>query len=108
MVPRLAPSIAAMTWRVALAICVAPGFVPDLRLRADEVRPGATVRVAVLAYGDKLEETQRVEHALGELRAAAAIAEPFEVARGTYADVLHWLDTGAVDLAIVTPAVFAK
>ncbi len=49
-----------------------------------------------------------VERALAQLRAGAGISERFEVARGTYADVLHWLESGVVDLAIVSPALLAK
>src|SRR5207253_1356498 len=34
--------------------------------------------------------------------------EPIAVARGTYADIWHWLETGAVDLAVVSPALLGK
>jgi predicted acylesterase/phospholipase RssA len=32
----------------------------------------------------------------------------FELAAGTYGDVLHWLERGFVDLALLTPGVFAE
>jgi predicted acylesterase/phospholipase RssA/ABC-type phosphate/phosphonate transport system substrate-binding protein len=108
MTSRLGPSIAGTIRRVTLACCVALVAVSGPRLLADDTPAADSIRVAVLAYEDRLEEIQRVEHALIALRAAAAIEEPFRVARGTYADVLHWLDTGAVDLAIVTPAILGK
>ena len=69
---------------------------------------GRRIRIAVLAYENKVREMDLLEQALGELRAVAGIKERFQVARGTYADVLHWLDTGAVDLAVVSPAILGK
>jgi predicted acylesterase/phospholipase RssA/ABC-type phosphate/phosphonate transport system substrate-binding protein len=89
-----------------LVVVLAAG--PGYRLCADDIRPGDPVRIAVLAYEDKVREMRLIEQALGELRAAAQIKEPFQVARGTYADVQHWLDTGAVDLAVVSPAIIGK
>ena len=35
-------------------------------------------------------------------------AGPLRVAHGTYGDVLHWLQTGAVDMAVVSPAILGK
>ena len=100
--------IAATLRRVLLAGVVALAAAPGHRVLAGETPPGETVRIAVLAYQNKAREMDLLEQALGELRAAAEIKEPFQVARGTYADVLHWLDTGAVDLAVVSPAILGK
>jgi predicted acylesterase/phospholipase RssA/ABC-type phosphate/phosphonate transport system substrate-binding protein len=75
---------------------------------ADEAQPGGALRIAVLAYQDTGEGLSSVERALIGLRADAGIPEPFAVARGTYADLLHWLETGAVDLAVVSPALLGK
>ena len=105
---RLGPSLAETIRRVFVASLVALASAPGHRLLADDARPGDTLRIAVLAYEDKVREMHLIEQALGELRAAAEIKEPFQVARGTYADVLHWLDTGAVDLAVVSPAILGK
>jgi predicted acylesterase/phospholipase RssA/ABC-type phosphate/phosphonate transport system substrate-binding protein len=102
------PSMRGMALRALFASLVALVAAPSVDLRAEEARAGDSVRIAVLAYQDKREEMQLIEQALGSLRSAAAIAEPFQVARGTYADVLHWLETGAVDMAVVTPAIFAR
>jgi predicted acylesterase/phospholipase RssA/ABC-type phosphate/phosphonate transport system substrate-binding protein len=82
--------------------------VPGRRIPADEPRQEGAVRVAVVAYQDADMAVRSVERALAKLRADAGLDEPFEVARGTYADVLHWLETGMVDLAVVSPALLAK
>ncbi len=107
-VERLGPSIARTIRRVFIVSLVALAAAPGPRLRAGDARSGETLRIGVLAYEDRVREMHLIEQALGELRAAAEIKEPFQLARGTYADVLHWLDTGAVDLAVVTPAILGK
>src|SRR5262249_12820369 len=76
---------------------------------ADEAQPaGAALRIAVVAYQDAARRLGGVEPALFALRTAAGLKEPLAVARGTYADLLHWLETGAVDLAVVSPALLGK
>jgi predicted acylesterase/phospholipase RssA len=45
---------------------------------------------------------------LQSLLSRAGIKGPLRVAYGTYDDVLHWLRTGAVDMAVVTPAVLSQ
>jgi len=107
-VERLGPSIARTIGRVFVAILVVRTATPGHQLRADDARLGQPLRIAVLAYEDRIREMHLIEQSLGELRAAAEVEEPFQLARGTYADVLHWLDTGAVDLAVVTPAILGK
>ena len=49
-----------------------------------------------------------LEEALSGLRAGAKIDVPFRVTHGTYADILHWLATGAVDMAVVSPVILAR
>ena len=62
------------------------------RVAADEARPADHLRIAILAYQDAEEGLRSVERALIGLRADAGISQPFTVARGTYADLWHWLE----------------
>jgi predicted acylesterase/phospholipase RssA/ABC-type phosphate/phosphonate transport system substrate-binding protein len=75
---------------------------------ADGAPSADALRIAVLAYQDAGDGLSSVERALVDLRKDAGLAEPFEVARGTYADLLHWVETGAVDLAVVSPGLLGK
>jgi predicted acylesterase/phospholipase RssA/ABC-type phosphate/phosphonate transport system substrate-binding protein len=87
----------------ALTACTAAGR----GLRGDEPRPLSALKTAVLAYEDQGRKLRFVELSLARLQADAGLGGPLEVARGTYADLFHWLETGAVDLAVVTPALLA-
>ncbi len=87
-----------------LGLACLPG---PLTLAAD-VRPGGPLRIALLVYQDADRQVRSLEEALSDLRAAAGIDVPLRVARGTYADVLHWLSTGAVDMAVVSPALLDR
>jgi predicted acylesterase/phospholipase RssA/ABC-type phosphate/phosphonate transport system substrate-binding protein len=77
-------------------------------LRADSPRPEGTLRTAVLTHDDEGSLLRSVELALDRLRADAGIGARVEVARGTYADLFYWLETGAIDMAVVSPALLAK
>jgi predicted acylesterase/phospholipase RssA/ABC-type phosphate/phosphonate transport system substrate-binding protein len=78
------------------------------RSHADEARPENGLRIAVLAIQDANGELLSLEKALEKLCVDAGLKDPLRVARGTYADLWHWLETGAVDLAVVSPALLAK
>ncbi len=64
------------------------------------------VRVAIVAYEDFEQELERFETLFAELSKRDAGLR-FRLAVGSYGDVLHWMDRGLTDLAILTPGVFA-
>jgi len=68
--------------------------------------PQINVRVAIVAYEDFHGELEHFEHLFAELsRQEPALS--FQLAVGSYGDVLHWMDRRLVDLAVLTPGVFA-
>ncbi len=93
---------------VALGFFLAVLTVPGRRASADEAQTTGHLRIGVLAHQDTNEGLSSVDRALIGLRKGAGLKEPFAVARGTYADLLHWLETGAVDLAVVSPAILGR
>ncbi|MFP6676763.1 MAG: hypothetical protein VB878_16895, partial [Pirellulaceae bacterium] len=64
------------------------------------------VRVAIVAYEDFEQELERFETLFAEISKRDAGLR-FRLAVGSYGDVLHWMDRGLTDLAILTPGVFA-
>ena len=68
--------------------------------------PPIEVRVAVVAYEDFHGELRH----FGEYFAQLSQRDPsvqFKLAAGSYGEVLHWLDRQLIDLAVLTPGVFA-
>ncbi len=64
------------------------------------------VRVGIVAYEDFLGEYSEYQQLFAEI----AQREPnmhFRLAVGSYGEVLHWIDHQQIDLAILTPGVFA-
>ncbi len=64
------------------------------------------VRVGIVAYEDFRQESTEFERLLAEV----VKRDPelhFQLAVGSYGEVLHWLDRQQIDLAILTPGVFA-
>ena len=69
--------------------------------------PQINVRVAIVAYEDFHAEVEHFEHLFAELsRRDPALR--FQLALGSYGEVVHWMDRQLVDLAILTPGVFAS
>ena len=69
--------------------------------------PQSDVRVAIVAYEDFHGELEQFRQLFGDL----AERDPtfhFQLAVGTYSEVLHWMDRRLVDLAVLTPGVFAS
>ena len=65
------------------------------------------VRVAIVAYEDFHHEVAQFE----DLFAEVSRRDPkfrFQIAVGTYDEVVHWIDLHHVDLAVLTPGVFAR
>ncbi len=65
------------------------------------------VRVGIVAYEDfQVERTELAQ--VFERISARQSAYRFRLAAGSYGDVLHWLDKGYLDIAILTPGIFAS
>jgi ABC-type phosphate/phosphonate transport system substrate-binding protein len=92
----------------SILILVALIFFPGRLLRGDDTPPRESLRVAVLVYQDTEKGSHPSEPALRTFLDAAGIKGPFRVAHGTYGDVLHWLHIGAVDMAVVSPAILGQ
>lgn len=65
------------------------------------------VRVAVVAHGDFQTEADRFEQLFAEISGRHPEVR-FQLAFGSYGEVLHWLDRRLVDAAVLTPGVFAR
>jgi len=63
--------------------------------------------MAVVAYEDFQGQLDYWQRVLTEIAGAGEPALEFRLAAGTYGDVLHWLEDGHVDVAVLTPGVFA-
>jgi len=64
------------------------------------------IRVAIVAYEDFHSEVEQFERVF----AAISRKDPslqFQLAVGSYGEALHWIDRRLVDLALLTPGVFA-
>ena len=66
------------------------------------------VRVGLLAYEDFRAELRDYDRLFTALSRSSARPVRFRLAAGTYADVLHWLDRGQIDVALVTSGVVAR
>ena len=66
------------------------------------------VRIGVVAFEDFEGEFQRWNRLFAELPKEDESTLTFELAVGTYGDLLHWMDKGYVDIAVLTPGVFAE
>ncbi len=64
------------------------------------------VRVGIVAYEDFHEEYARFEEVFADI-ARRDPAMHFKLAIGSYGHVLHWLDRQQIDVAVLTPGVFA-
>lgn len=65
------------------------------------------VRVAIVAYEDFHGEFKHFEHLFVELSQHDP-ALRFQLAVGSYGEVLHWIDRQLVDVAVLTPGAFAS
>ncbi len=75
-------------------------------------RLGATqpppVRVGIVAYKDFQEELKQSEKLLSNLSRASGGTLKFQIASGTYGDVVHWMDRGMIDIAVVNAGILAE
>ena len=73
-----------------------------------EAAPPLEVRVGLLAYEDFRQEVQDYDRLFAKLSQTSTSPVRFRLATGTYADILHWLDGGRIDIAIVTSGIVAQ
>src|SRR5262249_9059492 len=64
--------------------------------------------VGIVAYQDFNLELGRFRKLLTELEKGTKPPLRFRLATGTYGDVLHWMERGSIDLAVMSPGVFAE
>lgn len=69
--------------------------------------PPINVRVAIVAYEDFHSEMAKYEELFSQLSRHDP-AFHFQIAVGSYGEVVHWIDRQTVDLAILTPGIFAS
>ena len=81
-------------------------------LLAAAVTPAAEtpidVRVGIVAFQDFHQERDRYERLFSDLSDSSQQPIHFRLATGTYGDVLHWIDGELIDVAVLTPGVFAE
>ena len=96
------------SWK-SIEIMAALPLLTALLLSATSAQPAPAsidVRVGIVAYEDFHQEYAEFEQLFAEI----ARREPnmhFRLAVGSYGEVLHWIDSQQIDLAILTPGVFA-
>jgi predicted acylesterase/phospholipase RssA/ABC-type phosphate/phosphonate transport system substrate-binding protein len=66
------------------------------------------VRVGVVAYQDFDRQAADFERLFADLATSLERPVSFQLAIGTYGDIIHWLDKGSIDVALLTPGVFAE
>ena len=91
-------------------ISVALSAVDSVSLLAQEAAAPLTppVRVGVVAFEDFEGEFKRWNRLFAELAKKEDSEVTFDLAVGSYGDLLHWMDKGYVDLAVLTPGVFSE
>jgi predicted acylesterase/phospholipase RssA len=77
---------------------------------ANNQPPSATpdIRVGVVAYQDVDLGMHDFERLFDELAAASHHNVRFQLALGTYGDVIYWLDKQLIDVAVLTPGAFVQ
>src|SRR5262245_13825107 len=65
------------------------------------------LRVGIVAYQDSRADVDRFRQQLLELAAGSPRPMHIRFALGTYGDVRHWMDRKTIDVAVLSPGVFA-
>ena len=89
------------------ALFLAFSIIPGLKVVAQPVGP-VVIRIGVVAFEDFDSEFQRWHHVFSQFQRKHDATVNFELAVGTYGDLLHWMEKGFVDLAVLTPGVFSE
>ena len=75
-------------------------------IQADAAAP-VDVRVGIIAYEDFREELSNFDRLFSQLSSRSPDLH-FQLAVGSYGEVLHWLDRHLIDVAVLTPGAFAS
>jgi predicted acylesterase/phospholipase RssA/ABC-type phosphate/phosphonate transport system substrate-binding protein len=94
-----------MIWTISLLSLAAALQIPAA---GSATQKPQEIRVGIVAFEDFRNESARSERLLAELTAASEVPVRFKLAVGTYGDLVHWLNAGLVDVAVVTPGLFAE
>ena len=98
----------ARTDRLLLAaVFLAGSITSGQKAVAQPVSP-VVIRVGVVAFEDFEAEFQRWHRVFSQFQQKHDATVKFELAVGTYGDLLHWMEKGFVDLAVLTPGVFSE
>jgi predicted acylesterase/phospholipase RssA/ABC-type phosphate/phosphonate transport system substrate-binding protein len=65
------------------------------------------LRVGIVAYQDSRANADRFQRQLFELAAGSPLPMHIRFALGTYGDVRHWMDRKTIDVAVLSPGIFA-
>lgn len=89
---------------IFFALFLAGAHAPALLCAADDGPPPQELRVGLVAWDESVPagETSPLQRA--GFRGRYTLLE----ARGTYAEVLHWLRKGLIDIALLTPGLYAE
>lgn len=71
-------------------------------------RAPVTVRVGVVSVEDYNKEHELWTRTLSQLAESSSHRLQFDLALGTYGDLLHWVEQGFVDVAVLTPGIYAE
>ena len=93
--------------RLPIGLALLFSLQPVALSRAADTAPEA-VRVGVVAFEDFERKYQKWEAVLSEFSRATEGELSFELATGTYGDLLHWMEKGWIDVGILTSGVFAE
>jgi predicted acylesterase/phospholipase RssA len=66
------------------------------------------LRVGIVAYQDSRADVDRFQRHLAELAASSPTPMHIRFALGTYGDVRHWMDRNTIDVAVMSPGIFAE
>ncbi|MFP6619018.1 MAG: patatin-like phospholipase family protein [Pirellulaceae bacterium] len=89
------------------AVFLAGSITPSQKVAAQPVSP-VVIRVGVVAFEDFEAEFQRWHRVFSQFQQKHDATLKFELAVGSYGDLLHWMEKGFVDLAVLTPGVFSE
>ena len=92
----------AQLWSLVLA---------GMTLQQADARPGKPaidVRVGIVAYQDSRADMDRYREQLSRLASGSEVPLQIRFALGTYGDVVHWMDRKLIDVAVMSPGVFAE
>jgi predicted acylesterase/phospholipase RssA len=87
-------------WLMTCLVCAAASGEPTVAGSID-------VRIGVVAFEDFRAEQNRFSALLGELSRRDPELR-FQIAVGTYGDVLYWIGRRQIDVAVLSPGVFAE